>query len=176
LNEKYVNIDKYKKEIIFDVPKDLNNFKVKISGITSPGIETSKVGNVEIATFIDDNLNYYKVRLLDNNKKDIGQKDSKSKIFKLIINEKVQFEENLKNIKWEELEGAKNVAKDMFDRGLIVDSKRLVSTLEGIKPEGKGILPYKEMWKNIVIVIIIIIAYFIGYIKGQKTQEVVSYE
>lgn len=171
LNEKYAGVDRYKPNVILDVPKDINSFKVKISGTTPSGIVLSKAGNIEIATFVDDNLNYYVVKLLDSNKKDLGPEQKKSKIFRLIINEKILFEENLKSIEWEELEGAKTVAKDMFYRGLVTDAKKLVSALEGIKPEGEGILPYKELWKNLLLAVVIIVTYLFGYIKGQSRRK-----
>lgn len=170
LNEKYAEIDKYRQNVILDIPKDYNSFKVKISGKTPPGIEISKEGKIEIATFADENLKYYEVKLLDNNKKVVGQQ--KSKISRLIINEKIQFGNSLKNIQWKELENAKNLAQDMFDRGLVTDAKNLVSVLDKITPDSEDILPYKELWKNItllvIIIIIAILAHRKGYVKGQE--------
>lgn len=170
LNEKYAEIDKYRQSVILDIPKDYNSFKVKISGKTPPGTEISKEGKVEIATFADENLKYYEIKLLDSNKKVIGQQ--KSKISRLIINENILFEKSLKNIQWSELENAKNLAQDMFDRGLVTDAKKLVSALDKITPESEDILPYKELWKNIallvIIIIIAILAHRKGYLKGQE--------
>lgn len=170
LNEKYAEIDKYRQSVILDIPKDSNSFTVKISGKTPPGIEISKEGKVDIATFADENLKYYEVKLLDSNKKVVGQQ--KSKISRLIINEKILFEKSLKNIQWSELENAKNLAKDMFNRGLVTDAKNLVSVLYKITPESEDILPYKELWKNItllvIVIIIAILAHRKGYLKGQE--------
>lgn len=174
LNEKYVGVDRYKQKVIIDIPKDLNNFKVKISGKSPSGIEMSKIGNIEIAKFIDENQKYYEVKLLGNNKEDLGKKDKDSKLFKLIVNEKVLFEKELKNIKSDDLEETKTIAIDMFNRGLTKDAKKLIFALEKIKLDGQGILPYKEMYKNILLAIIIIIIYLIGYAIGQRCGE--SYE
>ena len=169
-NEKYAGIDRYKQSVVLDIPKDINSFKVKISGITPFGTIVSKAGNIEVATFVDDNLNYYIVKLLDSNQKDIGPEQKKSKIFRLIISEKIRFEESLKAIERDEFDNTKAIAKDMFYRGLVTDAKKLVSALSSIKPEGGGILPYKGIWKNVLLAVIFIIVYLFGYIKGQKRK------
>lgn len=170
LNEKYVGTDRYKQKVIIDVPKDINDFKIKISGKSPNGIDMSKVGNVEIAKFIDENQKYYEVKLLGENKEDLGANNKQSKLFKLIINEKISFEKELKNVKSDDLEVLKGIAIDMFNRGLITDAKKIVSALEVITPESQ-ILPYKEVWKNVGLGLIIVILCIFFYLQGQKQND-----
>lgn len=168
LNEKYVGIDRYKQQIMLDIPKDVNNFKVKITGRSPNGIETSKVGNIEIAKFIDENQKYYEIRLLGKNKEDLGQKNKESKLFRLIVNERVSFEKELNNIKSDDLDDLKDIAENMFNRGLVIDAKKLVSALENIRTPENQILPYKEYWKDILLAIVVFFIFIIGYMLGQR--------
>lgn len=173
LNERYTNIDKYKQSVVLDIPKDINRLKVKITGKTPSGTSVlSDTNNVEIIKFTDGSLKYFEVKLLGNEKEDLGQKNKEIRSFRLIVNEKLAFEKSLKDITWGELDGVKDVAKDMFDRGLVKDAKKLVLSLKEIEsPEDEGLLPYNDNWKNILLAIVIVVIFYIGIAIGQRKDD-----
>lgn len=171
LNEKYTGIDRYKQNIILDIPKDLSKFRIKLTGRSPSGIEFSNINGIEVAKFIDGDLKYYEIKLLGNNKEELGQKNRDIRTFRLSITEKMEFEKIMRDIDWKDLDELKIITRDMFEKGLVKDAKRLATALSKIRTPEDEWVPYRNNLKNALLAILVFIIFCIGIWIGRRQHR-----
>jgi hypothetical protein len=145
-------------------------FRISISGKAPIGETEYKVKdtNIVIRKFSDSSKNYYEVHA-DGMLADV-------KSFELVIKIKDDFVKTMDKITWKELDGTKKEVMNLFNSGLTAEAQNIANELIKITVPGSlslfGIIKLEsDMWINIMVVVVALIMFCIGFIIGRRNEE-----
>lgn len=142
-------------------------FQVSISGKAPIGETENKIKDtaIIIRKFSSSNQKYYEV-LADNALVN-------TKTFELVIKIEDDFVKTTEKITWKELEGTKKEVTKLFYSGLTSEAQSIANEMVKITVPGSlslfEILKIEsDMWLNIIVVVIALIMFFLGFIVGRR--------
>lgn len=160
--------DKQTAEI--SVPENINKLKVKVKGRAPAGTLTVRRDGLEITRFREGELMYYQVTLYREGEEEPLTSPA-LKTFRLNIKKKEEFAQALQSVP-EEFQSAKQVAQELFDKGLVREAFELVDALKQSKAAQ---IP---LWVKIIplaAAIVAFIALIAGYWLGSNSQKWLPY-
>jgi hypothetical protein len=144
-------------------------FQMSISGKAPVGETENKIKDTDIVIrkFSGSNKKYYEVHA-DKTLANINS-------FELVIKIEDDFVKTLDKVTWKELDGIKKEVTKLFYSGLTSEAQNIANEMIKITVPGNlslfGMIKIEsDMWLNIVVVIVALITFFLGFIVGRKGE------
>ncbi len=145
------------------VPKQLGSLTVKVKGRAPAGTSTVQLDGLEVTRFREEELIYYQVALYQEGEKEPVTTPA-FKHFRLNIKKKEEFGQALQQIP-EDFRSAKQVAQELFDKGLVREAFELVEALKQTKAA------QTPLWLKLAPIATALFAFIVGYWYGSSGGE-----